>query len=337
MTFGSTWPFSRVFITGGSGYVGRNLIRHFRAKSIPVTALARSQRSERTVAELGAVPFQGSLIGTDLVPGIEGCDVLIHAAAEVGDAPSTRTQQCTNEEGTRVVFKAARAAGVQRAIHLSSAAVLADGRPLVDIDETYPIPRRPLGPYARSKADAERNALSYNGSGMDVMVIRPHLVWGRDNTSWLPGLVTAASLGSPKGFGSGDFLTTTTHIANLCHGVDLALAYGRGGEIYFLGDDDWVKHRDFLNALLAAQALKVTQRYPTLPFPRQIARAADWLERLSRGKIGASLVEQLLATPFAPYTFSSGKARREWGYVPVMRREGGLAELAARAEGQLAL
>lgn len=50
-------PRPRLFLTGGSGYVGRNLIRHFIADGFEVVALARSERSLQVVKALGAVPF----------------------------------------------------------------------------------------------------------------------------------------------------------------------------------------------------------------------------------------------------------------------------------------
>lgn len=325
----AAWPIAGIFITGGSGYVGRNLIRHFVAKGIPVTALARSPKSERTVAELGAAAFSGDLLGADLARGMEGCDVLIHAAADTDHGPSTESQQRVNEEGTRAVFKAALAAGIQRAIILSTESVLADGRPLVDVDERHPFPRRPAGSYSRSKAAAERCALSFNGAGLDVIAVRPRFVWGRDDTTALPNLLNAVKSGQFAWISGGDYLTTATHVANLCHGVELALMRGKGGEVYFLGDEKPVRFRDFATALMATQGVKAPEKSVPRSMLWFIAGLGDWLHKVSGGKITAPLTLQSFATSAVPITLNIGKARRELGYVPIMCLEAGLAEMTA--------
>ncbi|MEO8684421.1 MAG: NAD-dependent epimerase/dehydratase family protein [Devosia sp.] len=323
------WPYARIFITGGSGYVGRNLIRHFAGKGIPVTALARSAKAERVVAELGATPFSGDLFGADLVRGMEGCDVLIHAAADIDHGPGTESQQRINEEGTKAVFEAARAGGIQRAIYLSTESVLADGRPLINVDERHPLPRRPAGSYSRSKAAAERHALSCNGGGMEVIAVRPRFVWGRDDTTALPNLLGAVQSGQFAWISGGDYLTTTTHIGNLCHGIELAMAKGKGGEIYFLGDEEPVRFREFATALMATQGVTAPEKSVPRALLRFIAGVGDRLHKLSGGKITAPLTLPSLATSAVTITLNIDKARRDLGYAPVMTREAGLAEMAA--------
>lgn len=325
----AAWPIARIFITGGSGYVGRNLIRHFVGRGIPVTALARSAKSERVVAELGATPFSGDLLSADLVRGMEGCDVLIHAAADTDHGPGTESQQRVNEKGTKAVFEAARAGGVQRAILLSTESVLADGRPIINVDESHPLPRRPAGSYSRSKAAAERCALSYNGDGMAVIAVRPRFVWGRDDTTALPNLLGAVQSGRFAWISGGDYLTTTIHIANLCHGIELAIARGKGGEIYFLGDEEPVRFRDFATALMSTQGVKAPEKSVPRPMLRFIAGVGDRLHKLSGGKIAAPLTLQSFATSAVTITLNIGKARRELGYAPIITREAGLAEMAA--------
>jgi len=325
----SAWPITGIFITGGSGYVGRNLIRHFVAKGIPVTALARSPRSEQTVAELGATPFSGDLLGTDLRRGMAGCDVLIHAAADTDHGPGTERQQRVNEEGTKAVFSAARSAGIRRAIYLSTESVLADGRPLVNVDERHPLPRRPAGSYSRSKAAAERCALAYNDEGLEVVAVRPRFVWGRDDTTALPNLIGAVKSGQFAWISGGKYLTTTTHVANLCHGIELAIARGRGGQAYFLGDEEPVRFRDFATALMATQGVSAPEKSVPRALLRLIAGLGDFFHKVFGGKVVAPLTLQSYATSAVSITLNIGKARTELGYVPIMSREAGLAEMAA--------
>jgi nucleoside-diphosphate-sugar epimerase len=117
----------RIFVTGGSGFVGRNLIRHFIATGFEVVALARSARSVQVVTELGAMPFAGDLLNPAMAEGMRGCQALVHAAADTDHGPGTAQADRTNLEGTRNVFQAARSAGISRAVHISTESVLLDG------------------------------------------------------------------------------------------------------------------------------------------------------------------------------------------------------------------
>ncbi|MCX5568706.1 NAD-dependent epimerase/dehydratase family protein [Kaistia nematophila] len=317
----------RIFLTGGSGYVGRNLIRYFSRRDVEVVALVRSAGSAERVRALGAKPWLGDLLNPDIAAGMAGCDVLIHAAADTDHGPGSGEQTRVNQEGTRVVFEAARAAGLRRGILISTESVLADGRPLVHVDETAPLPRRPAGNYSRSKAAAERMALAAGGPGFEVVVLRPRLVWGRDDTTALPQLCAAARSGKFAWIDGGGYLTSTTHIANLSVAVELALRKGRAGEVYFVSDGEPVAFRAFVSRLLETQGIVPTGKTVPRRLLRVVASLGDVAAALSGGRIKPPLTLQAYATSAVEITLDIGKARRELGYALVMSREEGLAEL----------
>ena len=321
-------PINRIFLTGGSGYIGRNLIRHFRGKGIPVTALARSAGSAEIVSALGAQPFSGDLFSANIVEGMAGCDVLIHAAADLDHGVGVKAQHRVNEEGTRAVFNAASAAGIKSAIIISTESVLADGRPLVNVDESRPFPRRPAGSYSSSKARAEQLALSFNGPDMDVIAVRPRMVWGRDDTTALPQLLAAVQSGQFAWISKGDYRTSTIHVANLCAGIERALLNGKGGEVYFLADEQPVQFRQFVTAMLATQGVAAPQKSVPRIMLRLIAGVGAFLHKASFGKVMPLLTLQAYATSAVEITLNTEKARRELGYEPVLARETGLAEMA---------
>ncbi|MCA8897200.1 MAG: SDR family NAD(P)-dependent oxidoreductase [Hyphomonas sp.] len=322
-----------ILVTGASGYLGRNIVRDFVARGIAVRGLARSDSSAKAVEELGATPVRGDVMDVpSLRAAMEGVTSLIHAAADTNHGRTTKAQEQTNLQGTRNVYETAHAAGVKRAVHISTEAVLMDGRPIVNADETWPLPAKPAGGYSRTKGGAERIALAANGNGMDVVVVRPRFVWGRDDTSALPQLVEAAKAGRLAWFGGGTYLTSTTHIANVVEGVRLALEKGRGGEVYFLTDGDDVPFREWMTELLATQSVDTSS---VKSVPRGvisfIVNTGELLAGLSGGAISGPLSKQEYATVGNTVTLNIDKARRELGYVPVMTRAEGLAELKALA------
>jgi len=322
-----------ILVTGASGYLGRNIVRDFVARGVAVRGLARSDSSAKAVEKLGAIPVRGDVMDvTSLRAAMEGVTSLIHAAADTNHGRTTKAQEQTNLQGTRNVYETAHAAGVKRAVHISTEAVLMDGRPIVNADETWPLPAKPAGGYSRTKGGAERIALAANGDGMDVVVVRPRFVWGRDDTSALPQLVEAAKAGRLAWFGGGTYLTSTTHIANVVEGVRLALEKGRGGEVYFLTDGDDVPFREWMTELLATQGVDTSS---VKSVPRGvisfIVNTGELLAGLSGGAISGPLSKQEYATVGNTVTLNIDKARRELGYVPVMTRAEGLAELKALA------
>lgn len=317
-----------VFVTGGSGYVGRNLIRALVARGDAVRALARSDASVKAVEALGAVAVGGDLLDeAALGAGLAGCDWLVHAAADTGQTSGNAAQERINVDGTRLLFRLARDRGVRRAVHVSTEAVLADGAPLVRVDETTRFPEKFAGGYSRSKALAEQAALDGNGGGLDVMVVRPRMVWGRDDTTLMPAFIKAAESGQLAWIDGGRFLTSTTHVDNLVHALVLALEKGRAGRVYFVSDGDPVPFRDFVTELLSTQNVKA----PSREVPRWLAKGLTSVSRLvetvSGGRRLGPLPLQTFALMAHEVTVNDARAREELGYAPVMPRTKGLEAL----------
>ena len=318
-----------LFITGGSGYLGRNFIRHFVSRGWTVTALARSDAAAATVTGLGAQPWRGTLLSGDLADGMAGCSALIHAAADTDHGNGSPDQMATNVDGTRHVLDCAQRAGVRRMIHISTESVLLDGRPLVNVSESHPLPRRPAGRYSRSKAAAETLALSRSTAALAVIAVRPRLVWGRDDTTALPQLLAAARSGQLAWIDGGDYASSSTHIANLCAGVELALERGRGGEVYFITDGAPWTFRALVSGMLAANGVAVPDKTVPRWLLHAMARVGDVLAGWSGGRVTLPITMQSYATSAVEITLDIAKAQSELGYQPVMTIEEGLAEMAA--------
>jgi len=320
----------KIFITGGSGYVGRNTIRTLKKKHTLI-ALVRSAESAQKVKALGAKPVVADLLDrASLVRAMKGCTAVIHAAADTNHGEGTAEQERINVEGTRTVFAAARDAGLKRGIQISTESVLADGNPLVQVDETYPIPARHAGNYSRTKALAEAAALGESKGKFIVAAVRPRFVWGRDDTTALPQLIDAAKTGRLKWIDGGHYLTSTTHIANVVAGVEAALTRAKAGEVYFVTDGAPISFRTFVTDLLATQGVAA----PKGSVPRFLVRAVlhltTFLAKLTRGFIQPPMSWQEYGTVGHEMTISDAKARRELKYKPVISIAEGLQELRSR-------
>src|SRR5512145_1897773 len=173
----------RVFLTGGSGFLGRALIAALRERGSAVRALARSDAAATAVRAAGAEPVRGDLDDERaLRDGMDGCAVVHHAAAKVELWGRREDFLRITVGGTERVIAAALAAGVRRLVHVSTEAVLAGAASLAGVDERTPLPERPVGLYPLSKGLAEQRALAANGPRLTTVVVRPRFIWGRGDS-----------------------------------------------------------------------------------------------------------------------------------------------------------
>ncbi|MET3924816.1 hypothetical protein [Devosia sp. 2618] len=182
--------------------------------------------------------------------------------------------------------------------------------------------------YSRTKAEAERLAFSQNGPDFAVIAVRPRMVWGRDDTTALPQLLGAAKSGQLAWIDGGGYKTSSTHIANLCAGIDLALDKGRGGEIYFLTDGEPWAFRKLVSGMLAANGVAIPNKTVPRWLLRAMAQVGDALADLTGGRMTLPITMQSYATSAVEVTLDITKARTELGYRPVITIEDGLAEMA---------
>jgi nucleoside-diphosphate-sugar epimerase len=316
------------FVTGGSGFIGRRLIRRLVTEGLAVRALARSDRSAALVSEAGAAPVRGDLTDpASLREGAGGCELAFHAAAEVDDWGDREHFERTNVQGTKDVIAACRYAGVRRLVHVGTEAALMVGQPLVNVDETAPL--RPDSPvlYCSTKAKAEQAVRDANGDGLETVVVRPRFVWGPDDTVLLPNLIELVKKGRFSWVGGGHHLTATAHVDNVVEGLWLGATRGAPGGVYFVTDGQPVVFREFVTRLIETQGVTPTGRsippavanvvatvgeaaWRMLPLPGRppLTRLAVWLSALET-------------------TIDITRARTELGYAPVRTIDEGLEEL----------
>lgn len=317
----------RAFVTGGSGFVGRNLIRALVERGDEVRALARSTEAAKAVEALGAQAVRGDLDDAQaLAQGLEGCELVFHSAAYVKDWGPREVFERANVGGTNTLLGQARKAGVRRFVHIGTEAIFAGG-PMSRLDESAPIPAKHVGLYPETKAKAEALVRASNCEAMATMVVRPRFIWGAGDTSLLPGLVEKVKAGGFAWIGGGRHLTHTCHIANVVEGALLAAERGKGGEVYFLTDGEPQEMRAFMTRMLQTQGVDPGQR----ELPLWLAKTSAWLVEAVWGTLRLKSEPPVTRTAVLlvgqEVTVSDAKARQALGYRAHKSIEDGLREM----------
>lgn len=208
-----------VLVTGASGFVGRAVAAEFVARGHDVRTLQR-----RPSGVDGVTDILGSV--TDPVRighAVDGATGVVHLAAKVSMTGAAQDFRAVNVEGTRSLLDAAERAGVTRFVYVSSPSVAYGGAALAGVRAEPASPRHAQGDYARTKAEAELLALARDSAAMQVVAIRPHLVWGPGDEQLVQRIVERARRGRLPLLNGGTALIDTTYVDNAATGIVAAL------------------------------------------------------------------------------------------------------------------
>ena len=229
-------------ITGASGFVGRHLASALQQALDPWQLRLVGRSTDRLTANAGATRHAISAIdgNTDWSGLLQGVDVVVHAAARVHVLYDTSTDALalyrrTNTEGTLRLAQQAVAAGVRRMVFLSTIGIHGGGQDHPYQETDTPAPH---SPYAQSKLDAERGLLALAAhSGMEVVVIRPPLVYGPNAPGNFARLEAIVRRGVPLPLGGVNNLRSLVAIDNLVDFIQCCMVHPAAANQAFLVSD----------------------------------------------------------------------------------------------------
>ncbi len=318
----------RAFVTGGSGFVGKPLIRQLAARGVDVVALARSDAAAAAVEKEGATACRGDLIDAAAITrGMQGCDTVFHVAGHLTDWDAYDVFYKANVVGTRIMLDAAKASGVSTFAAVgASAVVMGRPKPMINISEDLPLQAPSWAPYIATKAQAERLVRAANTSALRTVVIRPALIWG-DGMPMLDEMVAAAKSGAFRLPDGGRQVTSPCHVDNVVAGLLAAAEKGRGGEAYYVSDIEDITLKDVLNGLLATRGVPPITRSAPFGVAWRMAAAMEFFWRTLRLRGKPPITRQTLRMIGQDFTLNVTKARRDLGYTPVINWAQGIARM----------
>jgi len=327
-----------VLVTGGTGFVGANLVRELLADGHRVRVLARPGGDRRALTGLAVELVEGDLLDPGTVrAAVAGARRVFHVAADYRlwtREPATLFR--ANVDGTRHVLEAAAAAGAERIVHTSTVGALGlppDGTPG---DEDTPVSLAAMvGPYKASKYLAERVADELAARGAPVVIVNPSAPVGPWDVKPTPTGQMIVDFLAGRMFASLDTGLNVVHVRDVARGHILAAERGRPGRRYVLG------HENLTLAQIFALLARITgRRAPRARIPYGVAwLAAAGMEAAARvtgrpPRVSLTAVRMARKRMF----FSPARAVRELG-LPQTPAEEALRDAVAwfRAHGGVGL
>jgi len=325
----------KVFVTGGTGFIGGHVVRMLLGRGDEVTALVRSPAKGSALRHQGAELVEGDLSDrTVIAEAMQGCNAAIHGAAvyEVGIPVSQRAaMREANVVGTENVLGAALDAGLGKVVYISTIAAFGNTHGEV-VDETYEHPAESFNSYyEETKYEAHQTAKALIADGLPCVMVQPGGVYGPDDHSAVGKQIIDSASGRMPLVPFPKFGLDMVHVEDVATGVLLALDRGEIGESYVLGGE-----LTTMRGLMDTVAKVTGKREPRGNIPTGLLKAIAPAGPLLAKLMGQppNMRELISSSDGVTFWASSDKAKAKLGYAP-RPLEAGLRE-TLEAEGKLA-
>jgi farnesol dehydrogenase len=244
----------KIFITGGSGFIGSRLVDKLVEDNYEVFVLLRdsSKANESNNKRINIV--SGDIFDINkLKTGMKDCDWVFHLAAFAKPYSKDPTLSYrTNVNGTINVLEAAKEIGVKKVILTSTAGTMSYSKNGLPVDEETNNKTFYNTEYERTKSLAERIALNYCSDKMDIIIVNPTRVFGPGKLT-ISNSVTRIIKLYKRGLwriipGDGKAIGNYAFIDDIVDGHILAAKFGVSGERYILGGEN-LSYNDFFRIL----------------------------------------------------------------------------------------
>ena len=313
----------KVLLTGGTGFLGKNVARALAAAGHDLRVLARPDSNLAGLPD-GVEMARGDVTDAEAMRrAAEGCGTVMHMAALVKMwVPDRDVFEAVNVGGLRNALAAATSAGARLVYTSSFIAVGPAGPQPADESQTHP-GHGFRNDYERTKAHADAIAREAAAGGADVVILYPGVVYGpgdRTDGNIVVQMVSDHLAGRFPGIvGPGDRLWSYSFVDDVARGHAAALARAAPGSRYFLAGENVD-----MNALFAVLAEVSGTPAPARHIPYGAAKALGYMLYLWAELTGLppKLTHEVVGVFREHWAYSSAAAERDLGYRPTPLRDG---------------
>jgi dihydroflavonol-4-reductase len=314
----------KVFLTGGTGFIGGEVARQLRERGEEVVCLVRSPEKATKLRELGCELTGGDLSDEAAIrQGMGGCDAVIHAAAmyEVGIPAKQRPAMwAANVTGTERVMKAALEATVPRIVYVSTVGIFGNTHKQV-VEESYENPETDFTSYyEETKLEAHKVVQRMiDEQELPAIIVQPGGVYGPGDTSQVADLLEQFFAGKLPLMPFPELGICMSHVEDIAGGILLALDKGKSGETYVISGPVTTM-REAIEMVAKVSGRKAPKRN----LPTGLMKAMIPFGPLVGKVMGQppNLRELISSADGVTFWASYDKAQRELGYSPRGMEEG---------------
>lgn len=320
-----------VFVTGGTGFIGRHAVRRLAEAGHEVRCLIRETSDTEELEELGCELVPGDVTDRGTVlEGVRGCEWAVHLAGLYSHwEPDKTAYRRVNVEGTRNVMEAALAVGVSKVVHVSTHGVW--GKPAFEpSDEETPLGPVRFSEYARTKHEGDRIVWEhFERRGLPVVVLYPGPVLGAGDPNATGLYIRDLIEGRAPARALEGSVFTLVHVRDVADAIVRALEKeGNEGERYLIG-----KHSLSMREINRTVGEISGVPLPGLSLPDPVILAGAWLLTRLADLTGkpppAGMALDQVRSMKEGHVFDGSKAERELGLVYTPIREAVEEEVAS--------
>jgi nucleoside-diphosphate-sugar epimerase/predicted dehydrogenase len=273
----------KVLVTGGTGFVGKTLVKRLIAEGHAVRVLARKLSNVDGLVALGAEIYWGDVGDLESFDqAFAGCDRVVHLAA--GTSGNEKDSETATLQGTRNLLDLATRHNPEKIVYISSCSVygIADLARNAQVAEDGALERFPerRGTYSASKQQAEALVTAFaKTSRVPVAVLRPGTIYGPGGDLYTP--MMGFSMGSTYiVIGMGGFTLPFVHVENVVEAIVQALNRKEAeGEVFNVVDPERLTKRDYMNRVI--RRIHPDARVWYMPY--SLLYGITWLQELAFG------------------------------------------------------
>jgi dihydroflavonol-4-reductase len=314
----------KVFLTGGTGFIGGEVVRQLRERGEEVVCLVRSPEKAAKLRQQGCELVRGDLSDDSAMrQAMAGCDAVIHAAAmyEVGIPAKQRPAMWeANVAGTERVMKAALEEKIPRVVYVSTVGIFGNTRKRV-VDESYENTETDFTSYyEETKLEAHKLVQRMiDEQALPAIIVQPGGVYGPGDTSQVADLLEQFFAGKLPLLPFPELGICMSHVEDIAGGILLALDKGATGETYVISGPATTM-REAIETVARVSGRKAPKR----ALPTGLMKAMVPLGPLVGKVMGQppNLRELISSADGVTFWASYEKAQRELGYSPRGMEEG---------------
>ncbi len=314
----------RLLVTGGCGFIGRNLVDGFCDAGFEVTVLDFGGKAFRDDVNFINMDIRERQKVIDVCAGM---DTIVHNASIVHTKSSlSDVVWSVNHQGTLNIIEACKTHKIPKLVYISSASAVYEGKDIANGNETLPYSTISQAAYADSKIAAEKDVLAFSGSANTACcAIRPHVVFGPEDNRFVPAIIEKAKAGKlTRAIGDRDKLSDFTYVSNLIDAVvaaEEALVLGSAveGQAYFITNGEPMAFFDFIEKLLIDMGHpKITGKVPYW-LAYSVAAIVEGWDTLKGGSFNeAGLTRFSVKYMVTHHYYSIEKAYKDFGWKPAV-------------------